>query len=100
MGITCETPSGTRSGHLEDAMEDAMREDVCEHCAFSFFDVSGPAGQCRANPPQVVLVPQQQRDIATGQMVFVPAVQSVFPPVERRSHCYTFEPREDIIGEH
>lgn len=92
MEIIREIPQGARTGNIGDVM-------FCEHCAFSNFAESGIAGQCLANPPQVVLVPQQQRDISTGQMVFVPAVQSCFPPVERRSHCFTFEPRVAFIGE-
>lgn len=76
-----------------------MREDVCEHCAFSHFPATGTQGDCRANPPTPIIVPQQQRDLATGQMTVVPMIQTVFPPVERRTFCYTFEPRTDTIGD-
>lgn len=75
----------------------AIREDVCEHCAFSNFGLTAPVGDCRANPPMAVIVPQQVRDLATGRDVLQPSVQSVFPPVERRTFCYAFESRE---GEH
>lgn len=90
MGEVVSMGKGSDTG----SSNDAMREDVCEHCAFSNFPVSGSHGDCRANPPTVVIVPQQQRDLATGNMVVIPAAQSVFPPVERRTFCYAFEPAE------
>lgn len=82
---------------------DDMREDVCEHCAFSVFKETGHLGECRANPPTVVVVPHQQKrtDLITGQEVVevVPMVNGIFPPVERRTFCHTFEDRSDLIGD-
>lgn len=81
-----------RTGNLNDE----MREDVCEHCAFSHFKPASPQGDCRANPPTPLIVPQQNP--ITGQMGI--AIQSLFPPVERRTFCYTYEPRVDEIEPH
>jgi hypothetical protein len=82
-----------RTGNLADE----MREDVCEHCAFSHFPAHGSHGDCRANPPTPVVIVQMQRDLVSGQTVPTQAIQTVFPPIERRTFCYTFEPRTDTI---
>lgn len=83
-----ELNTQSRTIDLED-----INEDVCEHCAFSRFKDTGPLGECRANPPTagVVMMPRQN---ALGQLEPVLNPWTVFPTVERRTFCYTFEPKE------
>jgi hypothetical protein len=76
------------------ALPDDINEDVCEHCDFAKFADSGAVGECRAFPPQtgVILVPKQNQ--ITGQVEPVIQPWTAWPNVERRSFCYTFEPKE------
>jgi|WetSurMetagenome_2_1015567.scaffolds.fasta_scaffold1492850_1 hypothetical protein len=62
--------------------------EVCGNCFhWKALDKKG-TGQCLCNPPQVVVLPQQDR--ITGQMSL--NVQSIFPPVTVDMRCGLFEP--------
>lgn len=65
------------------------RDDCCTNCFYAVFDTpEAEAGQCHANPPHVVTIPNQDR--ITGQVTV--GVQSLFPPVGRAAWCGMFEP--------
>jgi hypothetical protein len=75
------------------SLPEDINEDVCEHCDFAKFADNAAVGECRAFPPQtgVVLVPRQN---ALGQVEPVVQPWTAWPNVERRSFCYTFEPKD------
>jgi hypothetical protein len=64
--------------------------EICDNCHFAAFQ--GEAGTCRANPPSVVPLPQQDR--LTGGVVI--AIHSIFPSVMRDTWCCCFEPNADL----
>lgn len=55
-------------------------------CHYRELDVQKHTGLCRANPPQCVVMPQQ--DIM-GRMGL--AIQSVFPPINANELCGLFD---------
>jgi hypothetical protein len=77
-----------------------MHEDVCEHCLGGHFKDTGSTGECRIGPPYagVTLVPRVNQ--LTGQVEPMMHAWSQFAPVERRTWCMAFEPREEGASQH
>ena len=73
---------------------DDFNEDVCEHCLGGVFKAQGSQGECHIGPPMtgVTLVPRMNP--LTQQVEPMLQPWSQFPPVERRTFCMAFEPRD------
>jgi hypothetical protein len=74
----------------------AEHSNTCINCIhFEVNPDNTDIGMCMANPPQIVVVPQQ--DVLRGGMSL--SLQSHFPTVSCRTHCGIFEFLIDDIDE-
>lgn len=64
-----------------------ITRDTCSRCKFAFKTIGGPL-ECRANAPQVIVVPTRTR---TGQQAIMS--QSAFPNVNPHIWCGQFQLR-------
>jgi len=64
-------------------------QECCANCDHAEFPPgANGTGTCHANPPQMLLVPQQNQLTGGVSMAF----QTVFPIVEADTWCHCFDP--------
>lgn len=61
-------------------------EGQCHECVYYHVEHQTGSGQCRANPPIPLAVPQQD---LTGRVTM--QIVSVFPPIAADAYCGMFE---------
>lgn len=85
-----------RTIHPEDFVE-----DVCEHCLGGVFKEGVSQGECHIGPPMagMVLVPSSVPPTPSNPNGIQMSMQpySLFPPVERRTRCMAFEPKDSSV---